>query len=250
MIARILLIVWLALLGLATQAQDVAFILSQAEQLEAQKKDAEALSKYQDAIRIAPTDLKALCKISELNSVLGNRDADKKNKIEYYTAARMYAERALKANPNSAHANFVMALAKAKSTEVSSPKEKIQFVKEIKSYAEKALVEDPNHYPSLHLLGKWNVEVASLNGAEKAAVKLFGGLPPASLEAAIDLFEKVRKLKPAFVLNYLDLAKAYKMNGKSDKAIEVLSKLVRLAPKTADDENYKTEGKKLLESLL
>ena len=250
MIARILLIFCLGFFGLSTQAQDVLFIIAQAEQLEAQKKDAEALSKYQEAIRISPTDLKALCKISELNSVLGNRDADKKNKIEYYTAARMYAERALKANPNSAQANFVMALAKAKSTEVSSPKEKIQFVKEIKSFADKALVEDPNHYPSLHLLGKWNVEVASLNGAEKAAVKLFGGLPPASLETAIDLFEKVRKLKPAFVLNYLDLAKAYIMNGKSDKAIEVLNKLVRMAPKTAYDENYKSEGKKLLESLL
>lgn len=248
--AKFFLLISLVWVQFCVQGQDISFLISQGEQLEAQKKDAEALTKYQEAIRLSPTDLKVLCKISELNSLLGNRETDKKNKIEFYTAARMYAERALKANPNSAQANYVMALAKAKLTEVGSPKEKIQNVKEIKTYADKALAEDSMHYPSLHLLGKWNVEVSSLNGAEKAAVKLFGGLPPASLTDAIDLFEKVRKIKPSFVLNYLDLAKAYKQNGKSDKAIEVLNKLIRLAPKTADDDTYKAEAKKLLESLL
>lgn len=248
--ALVILGLFLGLSTIRLSAQDVSFMLDEGQQLEAQKKDAEALRKYQDAVRIAPNNVAVLCKISELNSILGNREADKKNKVDYFTAARMYAERALKADASSAQANYVMALAKAKLTEVSSPKEKIQFVKEIKAFADKALAEDSMHYQSMYLLGKWNVEVSSLNGAEKAAVKLFGGLPPASLIEAINLFEKVRKVKPAFVANYLDLAKAYSLNGQSLKAIEVLNRLVRLAPKTADDENYKAEGKKLLESLL
>lgn len=238
------------ILSFTLNAQDITFLFQQAEQLENQKKDQEALSKYQEAIRLAPNDLKSLCKISELNSVLGTRAKDKKNKTEYFTAAFMYAERSIKVNPTDAQANFVMALAKAKLTEISSPKEKVQYVKEIKIYADKALADDPNHYPSLHLLGKWHIEVSGLNGAEKAAIKLFGGLPAASLTEGIELFEKVRKLKPSFVLNYLDLAKAYKNNGRSDKAVDVLNRLIKLPPKTADDELYKAEGKKLLESLL
>ncbi|MFZ9301244.1 MAG: tetratricopeptide repeat protein [Chitinophagaceae bacterium] len=232
------------------KSQDINFLLGQAEQLENQKKETEALTKYQEAIRLSPNDIKALCKISELSSILGNRSSDKKIKSEYYTAALMYAERALKQNPLHAQANFTMGLAKAKLTEISSPKEKIQFVREIKSYADKAIAADPQHYPSLHLLGKWHVEVAGLSGAEKAAVKLFGGLPAASIADAIQLFEQVRKIRPSFILNYLDLAKAYKLNGRSDLAIDILNKLIKLAPRSADDESYKAEGKKLLESLL
>ena len=230
--------------------QDVSFLLKEAEQLEEQRKEADALTKYQEALRISPTDLKALCKTSEWNSILGTRKTDKKAKQEHFTAAFMYAERAVAANEKSTEANFVMGLAKAKLSEVSSPKEKIQFVKEIKNSAEKALEADSLHYPSLHLLGKWHFEVSALGGMEKAAIKLMGGLPPASLTDAIQLFEKVRRLKPSFVLNYLDLAKAYKQQGRSDKAVEVLQRLVRMAPKTTDDETYKAEGKKLLESLL
>jgi len=230
--------------------QDVSFLLKEAELLEFEKKEQDALAKYQEALRLSPTNLKALCKISEWNSILGSRQADKKSKQEYFTAAFMYAERALAANEKSTDANFVMGLAKAKLSEVSSPKDKIQFVKEIRSSAEKALEADSLHYPSLHLLGKWHFEVSALGGMEKAAIKLMGGLPPASITDAIQLFEKVRRIKPSFVLNYLDLAKAYKQQGRSDKAVEVLQRLVRMAPKTTDDEAYKEEGKKMLESLL
>ena len=45
------------------------------------------------------------------------------------------------------------------------------------------------------------------------------------------------------------LAKAYKENGQSDKAIDVLTKMQKLPPKTQDDPGYKAEGKKFLESL-
>lgn len=245
-----LLFLFFLVITVNVKSQDIGFILSQAEQLEIQKKDDEALLRYKEALKLSPNDIKALCKVSELSSVLGNRSTDKKIKSEFYTSALMYAERAINQNQASAQANYAMSLAKAKLTEVSSPKEKIQYVREIKSYADRAIAADPMHYPSLHLLGKWHVEVAGLSGAEKAAVKLFGGLPTASVTEAINLFEQVRKIKPAFILNYLDLAKAYKLNGRSDLAIEILNKMIKLAPRNSDDDLYKAEGKKLLESLL
>jgi FimV-like protein len=70
------------------------------------------------------------------------------------------------------------------------------------------------------------------------------------VESAIDLFERSRKSNPNFLLTYLELAKAYKVNGQSDKAIEILNRMLRLPPKTADDESYKAEARTLLESLL
>jgi FimV-like protein len=92
--------------------------------------------------------------------------------------------------------------------------------------------------------------MVNLSGFKKAAVKLFyGGLPDGKIESAIAYFEKCRNLDPYFMLNYLDLAKAYVQDNKPPKAIEVLQKLVKLPIRTADDAAYKEEGKKMLTEL-
>jgi tetratricopeptide (TPR) repeat protein len=234
-----------------TYGQDVNYLIKEGEQLEKEKKDADALKKYQEALQLSPNDIKALYKCSELSSSIGNRQPDKNSKLEYYNAAKLYAETALKQNADDPDANFAMAMALSRISMVTSGKEKIQDIKGIKTYAEHALEQDPTHYKSLFLMGKWNMEVSSLNVAEKAALKvLYGGLPSASIGAAIDYYEKCRKSNPNFILNYLELAKAYKSNGQSDKAIDILNRMLKLPPKTADDNDYKAEGKKLLESLL
>jgi tetratricopeptide (TPR) repeat protein len=236
---------------IGVKAQDVNYLLTEAAKLEKEMKDPEALKKYQEALQLSPTDVKALTKCSELNSLIGNRQTDKKTKQEYFNAAKTFAETALKVSDQDADANYTMALALAKYSASGSVKERMDAVKEIKKYADKALVADPEHYKTLHLLGRWNFEVTGYNVAEKAALKVaFGGLPSTSYAAAIELMEKSRKKNPNYLVNYLDLAKAYKSNGQSDKAIEILNRLIKLPPKTPDDEGYKSEGKKLLESLL
>lgn len=233
------------------QGQDVDYLIKEGEQLQKEKKDVDALKKYQEALQLAPADTRALYKCSELNSVIGNRQADKKAKMEYFNAAKLYAETALQQNASDADANFVMAMAMGRMALISSGKEKVVHVKDIKKYADNAVASNPSHYKALHLLGKWNMEVAALNVAEKAALKIiYGGLPSASVAAGIDYYEQSRKSNPNFILNYLELAKAYKINGQSDKSIEVLTRMLRLPPKTADDNDHKAEGKKLLESLL
>lgn len=232
-------------------AQDVNYLLNEGAQLEKEMKDAEALKKYQEALQLSPTDIKALSKSSELNAMLGNRQTDKKTRQEYFNAAITYAQTALKVNEADADANFVMALALARSSVNSGMRERMDAIKDIRKYLDKALATDSTHYKSLHLLGRWHADVTGYSVPEKAALKVaFGGLPSTSYQAAIDYMEKCRKKNPNYLINYLDLAKAYKANRQSDKAIEVLNRLVKLPPRTADDNGYKAEGKNLLESLL
>lgn len=233
----------------ALPAQDVSYLTREAEQLEKEKKDDDALKKYQEALQVSPSDERSLFKCSELSSIIGNRQADKKLKADYFSAARTYAETAVKQYPGSADAHYAMALSLDKS--YTGTKERLQKTGDILGHLEEALKIKPDHARSLYLMGKWNVEINGMNVAEKGALKtLFGGLPSASLPAAIDYFEKARKVDPNYLLNYLDLAKAYKKNGQSDKAIEILNKLIKLPPRTVDDNGYKAEGKILLESLL
>ncbi len=122
-------------------------------------------------------------------------------------------------------------------------------MKNIKTYADKALAIDPNHARANVALVRWHSDMVQLSWAKRAAAKtFFGGMPNATIEDAVKYMEKSRTLDQYYVLNYLELAKAYKFDNKPAKAIEVLTKLQRLPNRTADDVTYKAEGKKLLES--
>ena len=61
-------------------SQDVDYLIREGELLEKAMKDEEAVKKYQEALKISPNDLKALVKTSEMNSIIGNRQKEKKRK--------------------------------------------------------------------------------------------------------------------------------------------------------------------------
>lgn len=231
-------------------AQDVNVLLREADHLEDLKKENDAYKKYLEILKIYPNHLPALCKASELCSMIGNRQAEKSSKLNYFKEARRYAETALHVNPAYPDANFVMSMAMGRMALVLSGREKIAAVNDIKKYAELAIRYDPKNFKAYHVLGKWHFEVSSLNSFERIAVKvLFGGMPPSSFNESIKCYEKSRLLKPDFILNYLEIAKAYRKNNQDAKAIEVLKKLQVMPVKMADDPRVKTEGYELMKKL-
>jgi tetratricopeptide (TPR) repeat protein len=229
-------------------AQDITAIIKEADLQEASLHEMAAFIKFKEALRVQPTNLYALCKCSELCSRIGKRQQSSKLSDEYYEAAKIYAQTALKIKSDYSDANCAMAIALGRSTMSKSGKEKIATAKEIKKYVDAALKSNPNNFKALHVLGRWHYEVSDLNMMEKAAVKiLYGGLPSASIKSAITALEKVQFLSGGgFVLNYLELAKAYYRNDDNKKAINTLKVMASLPNKTEDDMSIKEEGKKLL----
>jgi len=240
-------ILLLFLLPTSIHAQDINQQLAEARQLEAAFKDAEALQKYIEIQKLQPDNLTALCKVSELYSLLGKRQATVEKQKSYFKSARNFAQQALKLSPNLPEANFVMALAMGRMAIVSSGEEKIKAVKEIKVHAERCLQSDPDNFKAYHILGRWHYEVSDLSSIEKWLVKvMYGSLPPASLKDAISNYEKSRQLDPGLTINYLELAKCYHRNDDDKKAIEFLNQLLKLPNRMVDDPTVKTEASQLL----
>ena len=248
---KYLLIVVASFMLNMTMAQDVNVLLKEADNFERQVKEPEALEKYKQVLSVEPANLKALVKASELHASIGGRQNDKNTKRLYMETSMVLAKKAFEANPKNADANYVMAMASGKMTDIETENKKIvALVKDVKTYTEAAIALQPNHAKAYYSLGKWHYEMVNLSGVKKVAVKLFyGGLPNGDLDSAIASFEKCKSLDPYFVLNYLDLAKAYRDNHRPTQAIEVLNKLVKLPVRTADDPALKAEGAKLLESI-
>jgi tetratricopeptide (TPR) repeat protein len=251
MTRRIAIIITCLSIFTLASAQDVGYLLRESETLEKALKEEEALAQVMEALKLAPNDVAALSKASLLSASIGNRQADKNKKAEYVNAARTYAESALLSNGNDGAAHYAMANALDLEARLNGGKDKARALRGVKVHVDSALLLQPANSRAQHLLGNWHQQVSKLNPAEKASLKvLFGGLPDASMDQAIEWMEKARVTDPYYVLDHLDLAKAYKEIGRSEKAIDVLNRLVKLPPRTPDEAGYKAEGKKMLESLL
>jgi hypothetical protein len=240
----------LIILSVTLPAQDVKTLIKKADSLESALKESQAYETFKLVLKLEPRNYYSLWKCSELCSRIGNRQKTKELKVDYFKAGRIYAETAVKVNPNAADGYYALSVAMGRKALIESGNERIKAVKEIKSNADKAISINPNHGRAWHVLGKWHYEVSNLNGLEKAALKIFyGGLPKASLKESIRCYEKAKQLEPIFALNNLELAKAYYRNDNDLKAIELLKQLPKLPAKTEDDARIKEEGKQLLKKI-
>ncbi len=231
-------------------AQDINALIREADRLEAIPNESAAFEKFKEVLKINATNMHALSKCSELCSRIGKRQNDTKLRDNYYAAARIYAETALKINPHNSEASCAMAIALGRSTMSKTGKEKMANAKEIKKYVDISIESNPNNFLAWHVLGRWHYEISSLNFFERAAVKIFlGGLPSASFKESIEAFEKSQSLTPGFILNYFELAKAYHQYGDKKKAITILKNLLNLPDHTEDDPFIKADAKKLLRIL-
>ncbi len=228
-------------------SQDVSQLLKDAQQQESLFHENEAFLKYAEVVKKDPDNLLALWKCSELCSRIGARQPDKEKMRPYFIAARNYASSAMQVNPKSSDATCMMALALGRVSLIAGTKERVMLAREVKYYAETAIRLDPNNFRAYHILGRWNYEVSDLNIAEKSFARLFyGKIPSASLDDAIDDFEKSRKLNPGFILNYLELARAYHRMGEDKKAVANLRILLGLPNLIYDDTRAKVQARKLL----
>ena len=232
-------------------AQNTSTLIQQAEQMERQLKEVDASNLYQAVLLQEPRNVQALCKLAELQSILGEKASDKKAKQLYFETSYSFAKRAWLADSNRVEPNYVMAMASGKMTDFESDNKKVvSYVRDIKDYAERAIKINPNYGKAQYVLGKWHYEMYILSGFKKAAVKLmYGGLPSGDPDIAIACMEKCRTLEPYFVSNYLDLGRAYKEVRKPTQAIDILTKLQKLPNRNSADPLLKAAGASLLATL-
>jgi len=245
-----LTLIMLGTLQGALKGQDIGTMIQQGMSLEKSFRDQEALQKFTEVLAIDPLNLVALCKGSELANMLGKRQESKDKQKQYYNLAAEYARRAIRIDPRSADANIAMAISLGRIALISSGEEKIKAVKEIKNYADRAIQADPANFKGYHVLGKWHYEVSDLSSVERWLVKItYGGLPPSSLDEAAKNYEKSLQLNPAFLLNYLELAKTFSRKDEDRKAVSLLEKMLTLPNSSSDDPKIKALGRKMLDDL-
>ena len=131
---KIIILVSLLFFSCLISAQDINSYITQAGQYESAMNDEQAIVKYKEALKIQPGNIFAMCKASELCSRIGARlKNNKAEQVDYFAAARTYAQTALKLEPLNSESNFVMALVIGREALNKGGKEKIMAVKDSKN---------------------------------------------------------------------------------------------------------------------
>jgi len=231
-------------------AQDVTALLNHGAQLESAFREEEALPVYENAAQLQPRNIVALIHCSDLLCRVGHRLKDRDKMIAYFHRAYGYAQRAYRVDSTNSDANVVMAFSLARLALDQNGKERVVSANQIRRYAEQAVRDDPGNFKAYHILGRWHFEVSSLNLLERTLARwFFGFLPESSLSECISNLEKSRALRPNFMLNYFELARAYHREGQNNRAVALLTQMEKLPDEMYDDRTVRAQGEKLLKEL-
>jgi tetratricopeptide (TPR) repeat protein len=207
---------------------------------------------YMEVLKGDPTHYEACWKAGDQYTEIADRlpKDQKKQKEIFFEKARELCELATQRDPDGYEGHFRLAVALGRLALFRGGKEKIKLSKMIKAEGDKAIELNPQADLVYHLLGRWHQNLANLSGILKFfANAFFGGLPPASNEEAVEMFQKAIEIDPDHIEHHLELARTYKFMKKKELMREPLEKVLALSSVEEDDDEYKEEAKNLLKKL-
>ncbi|HEY4248433.1 MAG TPA: hypothetical protein VGM64_16415 [Lacunisphaera sp.] len=194
-------------------------LMQRAGAAEARQDSRSALELYQRADRNAPDNPIILQKIARQYSDLVAEQSDIAGKKHYAEIALEYSQRAVALDPQNAVNVLSLAVCHGKLALYGDTREKVKYSRLVWEETQRALALDPNYAWAHHVLGRWNYEVATLNGVSKFFVKLFySELPPASVNEGVRQLQIATKLEPDELSHWLELGFAYLAAGENDQA--------------------------------
>ncbi len=237
----------LALLVTTSLAEDASGLIQKGDALDAKFQTAEALEVFREADKASPNNAEVLRRIANEYGLSMSEVSSKEAKKERGEQAMEYARRAVAADPGNSAAQLALAISYGRVAELLDNKTKIEYSKKIEEYAKRALELDPNNDLACYVLGAWNYELANLNPVVRAIAKaVYGSLPPASNEKAIEYLRRAISLNPNRIGPRVDLGRALIAAGEREKGRAELEKALSMPNRERDDATAKTKARQAL----
>ena len=237
---------------LSAEAENLSVLLQKADRLDDTDHFLEAIAILKGLEKGDPRNVEVLYRISRVESDLVDDLPDDAKKKGYDSAveAMAYAKRAIEADPQSSEAHLAAAIAYGVMTDFVDDRTKMGYSKFIKDEAEKAIELDLKNDYAYLVLARWNFEMTQLNPILKGVAELlYGQMPPASQEKALEDFQKAIDLAPNKMNHHYSYREAKAKLGPKDKARAEYQKVVRLSPTSSEERGYQQKAAAGLKSL-
>jgi tetratricopeptide (TPR) repeat protein len=180
---------------------------------------------------------------------IGERTDDARRQERLYRQAADEARRAVEIDPGDAWAHMVRGIAVGRAALLAGTREKVELSREVRESADEAIRLDPTLDGAYHVRGRWHHEVASLGFFARSAVRLvYGGLPDASYESAVDDFMEAIRLEDR-VVHRLELGRTLIELRNHAEARVHLERAVSMDDDDPSAPLYRDEARELLQSL-
>ncbi len=247
---NLVLCVLLLLTGFTAFAQDYQSLITEGDRLDSQNLNAKAMEKYQAAMAIQKKDPEIYRRIAKQYAQLMSDTKSAQEKRRLGTLAVDYAKHAVELDPKNAEARLSLAICYGKLAETVGPGKRIEYSRLIRSEAEKAAALNPNSDYAWHVLGRWHYEMANLNPALRAIARtLYGQLPDASNDKAIEFLERAKRVGPPRVVHHIELGRSYLAADRKEEARKEIEKGLSLPSTEKDDEETKARGRESLRKI-
>jgi tetratricopeptide (TPR) repeat protein len=237
---------------LGADPENLSILLQKADRLDDTDHFLEAITILKGLEKSDPRNVEILYRISRAESDLVDDlpDDAKKKGSDYAIESVAYAKRAIEADPKSSEAHVAAAIAYGVMTDFVDDRTKMEYSKLIKGEAEKAIELDPKNDYAYLVLARWNFEMTQLNPILKGfAELLYGQMPPASQEKALEDFQKAIELAPNTMIHHFCYGEALAKLGRKDEARAEYQKVLRLTPTCREERGYQQKATSGLKTL-
>ncbi len=160
------------------------------------------------------------------------------------------ARGAVEADDSNSQAHLAVAITVGKISFLKPANERIEDSGEIRAEAERAIELDSENDLAWFVLGRWNYELANLgSGTRFVAETLFGKLPDASNDRAVECLERARSLDSSRLMYRAELGRAYAAEGEKAKAEEELKAALEMKPRDQEDRDARERAGQALAGL-
>lgn len=162
--------------------------------------------------------------------------------------AAEFSKKAIDINPNHAEAHVSLGAALGRLSMWSDNREKVELSATIKNECEEAIRLDPENDLAMHVLGRFEHQMALLGRAVRILVRVVygGALSPGTLQKAEILFRQAITVRPKRLIHHVALAKLLIDSRRKNEALVELELAVGLPREDSNSECERRDAVKLL----
>jgi tetratricopeptide (TPR) repeat protein len=234
----------------APEPENLTARLQKADRLDDSDHFVEAIGILKEAEKSDPKNVEILYRISRVESDLVEDLSDDSKKKNYALESVAYAKRAIEADPQNSNAHLAAAIAYGDLTDFVDDRTKMEYSKVIKSEAEKAIELDPKNDYAYLVLARWNFEMTQLNPILRGLAELlYGQMPPASQEKALEDFQRAIVLAPNRIIHHYCYGDALARLGRKEQAKAEFQRVLRLTASDKEERGYQQKASSGLKTL-
>lgn len=190
-----------------------------------------AVQCFDEAAKLAPTDLLYLCMAAKQWSDLTfyhDVRTDRERQLVNLKAVE-YATRAVEEHPNHAGGYLGTCISKGRLALFVDNRSKVRLAKEAQDAAHTALRLAPTNDLAHHLMGRWHYEMARVPAVVRAVVRIMYGtsLQPGTREEALQSYHRAVALAPERLVHRVEAARVHMELGQPEEARAQLAVALR-----------------------